>query len=413
MAGLQIRPILTALKHHLGATVLITLQIALTLGIVCNALFIIQQRLAHIDRPTGIDEKNIAVIHNQWIGDLAVEQLDAMTLSDLALLKRLPGVTNAYADYTYPAVGPSAQLLSMRYTRDQPHKTSYAEPYFADENTLDTLGLRLVEGRNFRADEIAHGGDIDAPSAPVIIITRELAERLFPHQSSVGKVVYFSGTPSTIIGIIDHLQVPAIGTHSFAYCSVLLPVRSGNVNSNGSYYMVHAAPGQIDAVTRAAPKALLALNRMRVLDEKGGAQRYSDLRSVGYQSDRGMTILLGLICLVLLAATVGGIVGLTSFWVQQRRRTIGIRRAIGATRGDILRYFQTENFIIVSFGIGLGMLLAFVLNLALMRFYELPRLPLYYLPIGALALWLLGQLAVLGPALRAAAVPPVVATRSV
>ena len=45
--------------------------------------------------------------------------------------------------------------------------------------------------------------------------------------------------------------------------------------------------------------------------------------------------------------------------------------------------------------------------------YELPRLPLHYLPIGALALWLLGQVAVFGPARRAAAVPPAVATRSV
>jgi len=108
-----------------------------------------------------------------------------------------------------------------------------------------------------------------------------------------------------------------------------------------------------------------------------------------------------------------GITGLANFWVQQRRRIIGIRRAIGATRGDILRYFQTENFLIVTGGIVLGMLLAFVLNLVLMSYYELPRLPLYYLPVGALVLWLLGQLAVLGPALRAAAVPPVVATRSV
>jgi putative ABC transport system permease protein len=48
-----------------------------------------------------------------------------------------------------------------------------------------------------------------------------------------------------------------------------------------------------------------------------------------------------------------------------------------------------------------------------MQHYELPRLPDYNLPIGALTLWGLGQLAVLGPALRAAAVPPVVATRSV
>ncbi|MDE2315690.1 MAG: hypothetical protein KGK06_04720, partial [Xanthomonadaceae bacterium] len=69
--------------------------------------------------------------------------------------------------------------------------------------------------------------------------------------------------------------------------------------------------------------------------------------------------------------------------------------------------------LIVTFGIVLGLLLAFVLNQWLMRHYELPRLPLIYLPVGALALWVLGQLAVLGPALRAAGVPPVVATRSV
>jgi putative ABC transport system permease protein len=53
------------------------------------------------------------------------------------------------------------------------------------------------------------------------------------------------------------------------------------------------------------------------------------------------------------------------------------------------------------------------LNLFLMRHYELPHLPLWYLPVGALALWALGQLAVLAPARRASNVPPVVATRSV
>jgi putative ABC transport system permease protein len=123
-------------------------------------------------------------------------------------------------------------------------------------------------------------------------------------------------------------------------------------------------------------------------------------------------ILIGVIAALLLVTALG-IVGLASFWVAQRRRQIGIRRAVGATRADILLYFQTENFLIVTGGIALGIALAFALNLLLMTHYELPRLPLYYLPIGALVLWGLGQLAVLGPALRAAAVPPVVATRSV
>ena len=78
-----------------------------------------------------------------------------------------------------------------------------------------------------------------------------------------------------------------------------------------------------------------------------------------------------------------------------------------------MRYFQTENFLIVSFGVLPGVFLAIGLNLLLMEHYELPRLPLWYLPVGVLALWILGQLAVLSPALRAASVPPVVATRSV
>jgi putative ABC transport system permease protein len=86
---------------------------------------------------------------------------------------------------------------------------------------------------------------------------------------------------------------------------------------------------------------------------------------------------------------------------------------LGATRADIVHYFQTENFLIVTFGIMAGMALAYGLSLWLMMHYELPRLPVFYLPVGAVALWLIGQAAVLGPALRAASVPPVVATRSV
>ena len=76
------------------------------------------------------------------------------------------------------------------------------------------------------------------------------------------------------------------------------------------------------------------------------------------------------------------------------------------------QYFQTENFLLTTIGIALGMVLAYGINLVLIVHYELPRLPAIYFPVGALTLWAIGQAAVLGPALRAAAVPPVVATRS-
>jgi putative ABC transport system permease protein len=138
---------------------------------------------------------------------------------------------------------------------------------------------------------------------------------------------------------------------------------------------------------------------------------FTDIRDKFFATTRSMIWMLVLVCVVMLAVTAFGIVGLTSFWVGQRRRQIGIRRAVGATRAHIMQYFQTENFLLSSAGVAAGMMLAFGINLYLMQHYQLDRMPWYYLPVSAIALWLLGQLAVLGPALRAANVPPVVATR--
>jgi putative ABC transport system permease protein len=126
-----------------------------------------------------------------------------------------------------------------------------------------------------------------------------------------------------------------------------------------------------------------------------------------------MAIILGAVIFALLAVTALGIVGMASFWVAQRTRQIGTRRALGATKFDILRYFQTENFIITTLGLIAGGVLAYGLSLWLMQQYQSPRLPWYYVPVGFVCLWLLGQLAVFGPALRASRVPPAVATRSV
>jgi len=136
------------------------------------------------------------------------------------------------------------------------------------------------------------------------------------------------------------------------------------------------------------------------------------VRAHSYADDHSVAVLMSILSGLLLLATAGGIVGLSSFWVSQRRRQIGIRRSLGATTGDILGYFHTENLLIVSGGIVLGALLAFFANLGLMHVYELPRMPLYVPLLGALLLWLLGQLAVWGPARYAAKVPPVVAIRT-
>ena len=124
-----------------------------------------------------------------------------------------------------------------------------------------------------------------------------------------------------------------------------------------------------------------------------------------------MALLMSVICVILLCVTAAGIVGLTSFWVGQRYRQIGVRRALGARRIDIRRYFQIENLLIAGVGVVAGALFSFGLNEWLMTHYEMARLPAIYVAIGVLAMLALGQAAVLVPARRASDVPPVVATR--
>jgi putative ABC transport system permease protein len=192
-----------------------------------------------------------------------------------------------------------------------------------------------------------------------------------------------------------------------AQYSIVYPIRL--TATEGGSYVIRTAPADRRRVLESALAALKRLDPDRILLER---RSYDELRRGFFENDRAMAGMLAAVIVVLLVVTALGIAGLASFWVGQRRRTIGVRRALGATRADILHYFLIENFVLATAGIALGMALAYGINLFLMRHYELPRLPATYLPAGAIALWSIGQLAVLAPALRAAAVSPVVATRS-
>ncbi|NUO73927.1 MAG: peptide ABC transporter permease, partial [Frateuria sp.] len=102
---MQVQPILAALRRHKAATALIVLQVALTLAVVSNALFVLHTRLAHLARPTGTDEANLFVIRNGWLGHDDGARVDARMRADLATLRGLPGVRDAFASEAYPLQG--------------------------------------------------------------------------------------------------------------------------------------------------------------------------------------------------------------------------------------------------------------------------------------------------------------------
>ncbi|CTP87393.1 ABC transporter permease [Xanthomonas translucens pv. arrhenatheri] len=407
---MDIRPILSTLRRHKTAAALIVLEIALACAIVCNALFLIGNRIETLQRPSGIAESQLVTVALGGIGQQV--NAAARTREDLAALRAVPGVRNATILNQLPFVHYSWNT-GLALTPDQERPTLNAAQYMAEEGMLQTLGLRLAAGRDFSPDEYlemetAQTDKEVQKKGTAIILNRATAEKMFPGQNALGKAVYLGQVAARVVGIVETLARPN-ANNSLAQIdyAMLLPMRLNY--TDGLYVLRVTDPARRQDVIAAATAALMKVDNSRLVLKQ---QTYAEIREAYFQGDRAMVWLLGAVCIALLIVTALGIVGLASFWVQQRTRQIGIRRALGATRGQILRYFQTENFLLASTGIVLGMLLAYAINQWLMDKYELPRLPLYYLPFGALALWLLGQIAVFAPARRAAAVPPAVATRS-
>ncbi|MBN8712897.1 MAG: ABC transporter permease [Xanthomonadales bacterium] len=406
------RPILSTLRRHRIPASLLVLEIALTCAIVCNAVFLIGQRLQHMQMSTGIDEH--ALVQIQLAEIEPSPDIYARAREDLAVLRQVPGVQAAALTNQVP-LGISSSNSSIKLDLAQRQPTLNAGTYFGLD-LPQTMGARLVAGRHLQADEATNVDVVlkalatgDAKQLPAVtVITQAMAQRLWPGQNPLGRTFYIGPVGVRVVGVLADLARANAYNDATAHYSMVLPVFMG-VGQNQSY-LIRTRPQDRQAVLKAAVAALKKADPQRVVTRQ---RTYDEVRSKFFENDRAMAGILVGVIIALLTVTALGIVGLASFWVAQRRRMIGVRRALGATRRNILNYFQAENFVLATFGIALGMLLAYAINLFLMLHYELPRLPAIYFPVGAVVLWVIGQLAVLGPALRAAAVPPVVATRSV
>ncbi|MGH8141530.1 MAG: ABC transporter permease [Steroidobacteraceae bacterium] len=399
--------VLSALRRHKLVMWLLVLEIALTCAIVCNALFSIASHLERMELPSGVAEHELVLVQMAYIGDRTDTKERAQT--DLAALQKIPGVKQVALVNGVPfATGSNTDI---KLEPQQPQRSLNVGLFFG-KNFVPTSGTRLIAGRGFRPDEFVDLSQAitaleksDLKEFPrVAIITQATAQRLWPGQAALGRTVYVGNDFTLqVIGVVEHLEHFDRGGEY----SMIVPI---NYDVPGGVYLMRCASRDRARVLKAAVARLKQLDPNRVLLQE---RTFDQVRDDYFQSDDAMAGTLVGVCVALLVVTALGIVGLASFWVGQRRKQIGIQRALGATRGDVLRYFQTENFLIVSMGVALGTVLAFAINLELMKFNEMTRLPYFYVTIGAVVLWCLGQIAILGPALRASNVPPMVATRSV
>jgi putative ABC transport system permease protein len=406
---MEIRPILSSMIRNRTGAVLVALQIAVTLAVLCNAGFIVQQRLEKMDRPTGYDDQNIVTIQS-----IAVDE-DDNSLSQIAEARRavaaIPGVVAVSVTPQLPLTNSGIGWSMSRTGEPNDPDSVNVSLLVSDAQALDAFGMKLVAGRWFRAEEIqAAAGFEQLVQLPlsVVVLTQSVAERLFPDGNAVGQTVYdFPGRAMQVIGVVERAQGYFVSSAT-AGDTVFWPVLMDGFEQQ--FFVVRTRPGERDAVAGELEAALTAGNPRRLVQQLRGLD---EILAGSYSSDRAMTITLLTVMGLLVAVTVLGLFGLMSFNVSRRRKQIGTRRALGARRGDIVRHFLVESWLVTSLGAAAGVVLAVALSVWLVNAFELPRLDWRYIPAGIIMLWVVGQVAAVAPARKAAAIEPAVATRSV
>ncbi|MEM9385278.1 MAG: FtsX-like permease family protein [Pseudomonadota bacterium] len=404
---LEMRPILSALMRNKTGAILIALQIAFTLAVLMNAAFIVSQRVAQITRDSGMDVDNVVTAQSWAVSDDA--DIKGMVDLDIAALREIPGVIAVTASNQVPLSGGGWGDTVHNVVRGEEGRIdSNAARYMVNEQGLDALGLTLYEGRAFTREDINWREPNSSVPIASVIITLAMAKELFPDLSTyVGQTLYDGlDRPMTVVGVLEQMHGAWVGWDRLDMVMLAPEKPTGSLVR----YLVRVEPGTAEAMTKQVETVLTERDRGRVVRR---VVPMSEYRDGSYSRDRAMAILMVVVVVMLTLITSLGIVGLASFSVAQRTRQIGTRRAVGARRMHIVRYFLVENWMITTAGVVLGTALGIACNIWLAQAYEIDRLNPLYVPVAILAIWALGLLSVLGPARRAATIQPAIATRTV
>jgi putative ABC transport system permease protein len=394
---------------------LVVAQVVFALVVLVNVGSMLATQMAPVLSPTGVPANEVLLTQSISGGQhpLSYARIQAAEQS----VRAMPGVIAVSAGLGAPFAADGFGLRAQPTAEKSGHST-HAD-LFSGDHVVQALGLRIMRGRGFATDDYERGGFDKLMDGRVALITASLAQQLFPGGDSVGQSIWLtSGThdkddhPVQVIGVISNtLRSNVMNNGPEAMDNaIVLPFQADAMPQVA--FMVRTKPMRRNAIMKRLPAVLTKALGITAKDAVT-VHRYEDVRRDVMHSHKLMAWMLAAVLATVAIVVLLGIAGLSGFWMQTRLHSLGVRRALGATRRNILRDCQLENLLMVGSGVVIGLILG-LLAAAWLRIHFALGTPSTGIWIaGVLLVLAFGQLAVLGPAMRAARVPPVVATRSV
>lgn len=407
---MELGPIFRALMHSKARFWLVAIEIALTLAIVVNCVNMMLDMRGQVTLDTGLDEEHVIALVTEPLHQDFQDEAYRLEVErrDLEALRALPGVHQAVASGQIPLSGGGSG--TSRKPLGSELDGTLVPYYEVTERFVEALRLEIVSGRDLGPEDFAYEteGEDDVHHRNVLV-SQKLADVWFPEGGAVGRVIENNGgqATNTIVGVVGQLPNCWPDWRPGRGRAMVIPGEPSSAQD--MIYLVGVEPGSVDAVYGELETLLLGLEP----DRQIRVQTIAEFKRDNFQSSLATIKMLTAVIVLLVIVTSLGIIGLTAFSVSQRTREIGTRRAIGATKGDIVRYFLVENWIITTAGLTLGVALTYGLNIALVDFSNAPKMSWPLIVGGMVLLWGTGLLAALTPAWRATRVAPVAATRTI
>ena len=404
---MNIKALLKSLLLRKFTTGLLILQLAITLGLLVNSAILALDTNEKLAQETGLDVDNTIIVslHPTSGNYRDLDYYRSIVSQDLQALGQLPDVESVSLINQLPIN--KRGMLSNVYDLDDPEivtRDKYLQDvkiFLTNEELSNTLGFSLLEGRFLTKDDQL---DFGADESGNVLITESLKKALYGEASALGQET----NNGRVVGVVKDIMLnPTIpkdkqygmfGNRVMEYIFV------------GRYYLLKVRPGQVDKVRNQISDTILAVQAerdiFRIITMAEHLKRF-------YSRDKGLAELFLLLCGLMLFVTAISSYAYSQFHISRQKKYIGIRRALGARKKDILLYVLTENWLVYGIGCALGLVMALVFNILLSQYISLSKPDMMLFLLASAVIFISGTIATWFPAYKTSNIPPVIATRTV
>ncbi|GAC19256.1 FtsX-like permease family protein [Paraglaciecola arctica] len=411
---MNIKALLKALRLRKFATGLLLLQLSLTIGLMVNTVILTNTAIEKLKKPLMFDvEQLISVDLIPTSGAFRdTDYYRSITNQDIAKITAIDGVISAahYNQLPIQRGGWNGNMQAADFPEDAvlPRELQFVPQFYSSKIGLANLGVEIIEGRALNdADDITTDFYTPGKRSEIeqnIVVTESLAKAVFPNKSAVGELT----NNGRVVGVARDFVISPTSKGNAKYFAFF-----GNFMYSQSdftqHYIVRVEPGKVAQVQTKLRDAILSVQAERdIILIQSMTQRFQQF----YSQDSGLASLFAMLSLLMILVTIVSSFAHAHFHVTQQRKFIGIRRALGARKKDIMLYVFSENWILNIGASLLGIATMIGLNIALSQVItiEKPSVLLYLLAV--LVIFMAGSLATWFPAYKTTKISPVIATKT-